>query len=140
LDQVCDQIIYLCPKIQTASRDLSNGEQFEMESLEVFEGLSQWEAFKKQRISNKNIGIVSDRTAVKEKKQKLSFNEQKELGQIQKMIEEKERSLALITNQMQLPEMVKNPMELKRVGEQVNELQREIEKLFERWSELDQRQ
>lgn len=110
--------------------------------MEVFEGLAQWEAFKKQRTTARNVDRVpsDERTPVKEKKQKLSFNEQKELAQIQKIIEEKELNVTQLTLQMQLPEVVKNPLELKKIGQQVGQLQQEIERLFERWSDLDQRQ
>ena len=80
------------------------------------------------------------RSPKKKKVVKLSFKEQKELGEIPNTIEELEKEQAELHSAMASPEFFKQPAAvISESSSRVEAIQKELENLLTRWEELDAR-
>lgn len=73
------------------------------------------------------------------KKKKLSFNEQKELDNMENTILEKEALLAELTNLSTSKEVIKNPTRLQEVTTQLSTCAAEVDRLYARWAQLTEK-
>jgi ATP-binding cassette subfamily F protein uup len=68
---------------------------------------------------------------------RLTYNEQREWGQIETRIEAAEARAAELEQRMQSPEMIADHKELHEHSLQLEAVHSEVAKLYERWAELD---
>ena len=103
-----------------------------------FAGLAQWERW---HATQKKPAVFSAKTtqtkAVAAKKRKLSFNEQRELDSMESDICKAEELLARLGSESVLPENTCNAALLAELTEQMAAAQAEVERLYRRWSELE---
>jgi ATP-binding cassette subfamily F protein uup len=126
MDEVCNQILAVPEMISFADID-------------------QWERWfiKERKTSSKGgaIPLASSEPlpVVKgsQPKKKLSYKEQIEFDKMEGTIFEKEEKLAALEKISQSDQVLSNSVELMKISEQMGTLQREIEHLYSRWSELE---
>ena len=70
------------------------------------------------------------------KKKKLGFNEQRELDLMEPTIHKLEADLMKLTTESGSPEYITNAKKLAEIGAKMSEIQKEIDRLYARWSEL----
>ena len=110
--------------------------------LITFASYLQWETwYNEQRApSKKKINSqIQNSQPEKTVKRKLSFKEQNELNTMEARIHTAEKQLQDLTEQMTLPENMQNTKKLAALTQSMSELQKIIEELYERWSELESR-
>lgn len=71
------------------------------------------------------------------KKIKLSYMDQREYDQIEETIQEAEVLVEELQQQMESPEVVSNPVAAAQCWEELEEAQKEVERLYTRWDELE---
>lgn len=111
----------------------------------MFSDLDQWERwFKAERTKAvagaKAAAATSSPTKSSEAapaKKKLSYKEKLEFEKMESVIAAKEEQLQSLEAKSQDPAVVASPLELKKVMSEYANLQAEIEKLYERWAELE---
>ena len=75
-----------------------------------------------------------------ERPKKLSYNEKQEWGELPGQIEVLEHELHMLQTRLADPAFFqKNADEIRKVGQRAKEIPAEIDRLFERWGELDER-
>lgn len=106
-----------------------------------FSGLSQWENWRKEKQqTQKQLAQAKPVEKVQEqptKKRKLSYNESRELSQMEDNIHKAESALKLLEEQSQLPENLSNSSKLTEIYAGIHQKQAEVEKLYARWAELE---
>lgn len=113
--------------------------------LESFANLSQWEDWQRQKLRNQKSTEPSrptpapahSQTLPPVKKKKLGFKEQRELDSMEANIHKAEAELAQATAASLLPENISNPTRLVELTKQMDSLQKEIDRLYLRWEELE---
>ncbi len=125
---------------QVANRILAFGDHGR---LEFFADLSQWEDWYAEKTraarrptkseSRATGGPSSERPT---KKNKLSFNEQRELDSMESNIQAAESQLDKLTKESALPENLTNAGALAKLSKQMAETQARIDFLYQRWAEL----
>ncbi len=109
----------------------------------AFHGLAQWEAWQKEQVASKNNKKSKASTpnlvtkSPSETSKRLSFNEQRELDQMEATLSEKEQILKNLEAELLKPEVSQNPKLLTETSRLLAESQSEIESLYARWSELE---
>ena len=114
-------------------------------------GYSDWEArggslagaqagaSEKTTKPRKNISAAKEKPA-KAKKPKLSYNDQRELGNLPGRIEKLEKQLAQLEQQMSEPGFFQSDHEqVQRVSNELAKVQGQLEVAFNRWDELETR-
>lgn len=72
------------------------------------------------------------------KKNKLSFNEQRELAELPAKVEKLEAEVLAVEQQMAQPEFYQQPQaDIQKVSHQLEQLKQLLEHAYERWQELD---
>jgi ATP-binding cassette subfamily F protein uup len=122
LENVCDQILAFPEML-------------------MFSDLQQWEKWFKTKLkvsppahSNPLASIKADSGSVKKK---LSYKEKLEFEKMESVIAASEAELHTLQAKSDDPATVASPLELKKVMTSMAELQHKIEKLYERWAELE---
>ena len=117
--------------------------------LEWFADYAQWESAQERAVESETAaneeGTVSAAvdqeagTATIRKPKKLSYREQKEWGTIEETILKAEEQVAACQAAIQDPAVVSNAAELQARSEALVEAQAEVERLYARWAELDEK-
>lgn len=115
--------------------------------LMLFEGFAQWEAWhatlqgssKGKPNPGKESDSVAKKTKTKKPDLKLGFKEQRELDGMEKEIQSAEKRLEELIEQSALPANQSNSTALMELSEKMAETQSQIEKLYKRWAELEER-
>ncbi len=68
---------------------------------------------------------------------RLSYLDQREYDQIEEIIAAEDERVEQLQKQMELPEIVSNPDELARCWRELEAAQAEVERLYDRWDELE---
>lgn len=129
LDQVATKILAFSPTADDGK-------------LTFFSNLSQWQEWHQEEITqdkksstSKNTVSETPETAPKKKK-KLSFKEQEELSSMESRIQAAEKKLAELNEELSLPANAAKASKLAELTKEMNDVQKTIEKLYERWAEL----
>jgi ABC transport system ATP-binding/permease protein len=115
--------------------------------IEKFSGLSQWEAWhegQEELVRNAEANAKKASEAPKtaspaasaKKAAKLGFKEQRELDGMEETIQKAEAKLAELTEQSNSPAIVSNATKLLEITQEMGKAQKEVERLYARWSEL----
>ena len=113
--------------------------------LEWFADYAQWETAQERAAESEtaaNEESTPDEaagTATVRKPKKLSYREQKEWGTIEDSILKAEEQVAACQAAMQDPAVVSNAAELQARSEALVAAQAEVERLYARWAELDEK-
>jgi ABC transport system ATP-binding/permease protein len=105
-----------------------------------FANLSQWEEWhvQAQKVSSKEkkeaVRVIETPS---NKKKKLSFKDQRELDSMETNIHTLEKKLAVLTSQSTHPDHASDSVQLAKIFQEIADTQAEIERLFQRWSELE---
>jgi ATP-binding cassette subfamily F protein uup len=105
----------------------------------------QWLAdLKKNAKGDKNLNSqVAEKKSAPKKKQskvgKLSYLDQREYEQMEEKIMEAEEAKELLQALMDDPETAKNPQKLESTWTQFEEIKQQVEQLYERWDELEEK-
>jgi ATP-binding cassette subfamily F protein uup len=126
MDEVCNQILAVPEMVSFADID-------------------QWEKwFVQERKKGNKTGVIplasTDSAPVaktEQPKKKLSYKEQIEFDKMEGTIFEKEEKLAALEKISHTDQVLSNSVELMKISEQMGTLQKEIEHLYSRWSELE---
>jgi ATP-binding cassette subfamily F protein uup len=70
---------------------------------------------------------------------RLSYLDQREYDQIEEIIAAEDNRLKQLQKKMELPEIVSNPEELAQCWQEVEAAQVEVERLYNRWDELEEK-
>ena len=117
--------------------------------LEWFADYAQWESAQERAAESETGGnddatapAATDQgagTATIRKPKKLSYREQKEWGTIEETILKAEEQVATCQAALQDPAVVSNAAELQARSDALVEAQAEVERLYARWAELDEK-
>ncbi len=90
--------------------------------------------------SKKKIDAQVEKAPVQKKSSgRLSYMDQREYDQIEEAIATEESRVELLQDRMALPEIVSNPDELAECWQELQEAQTEVERLYDRWDELEEK-
>ncbi|MBF0352993.1 MAG: ABC-F family ATP-binding cassette domain-containing protein [SAR324 cluster bacterium] len=118
IDRLSDQLLYLD----------GNGH------AEYFADYDQWlQSWNRQQSLQKNAG----KDPQKKQTKKLTFEEQKELGRIDKKIEKAEEAVAVLQQKMHESEITSNVQKLSELYAQLQEAEDKVAQLYQRWEELE---
>ncbi|MCF8056320.1 MAG: ABC-F family ATP-binding cassette domain-containing protein [Desulfocapsa sp.] len=127
LDSVCDQVIGF---------DGHGGVAF-------YADYRQWlDALKRQQQAEERVGERTADSPAKKKQQKagkLSYMDQREYEQIEGKIMEMEAEQERLQTLMDSPETTADPQHLASVWADLQQAKGEVEKLYERWNELEEK-
>jgi ATP-binding cassette subfamily F protein uup len=108
-----------------------------------FANLAQWETWHDQQEELAKEKEKKDRADAKRssdktnKKARLGFKEQRELDGMESLIAEQEAKLAALESESQKPELSSHASRLQEITMEMSALQKKIEGLYARWSELE---
>jgi ATP-binding cassette subfamily F protein uup len=109
--------------------------------VEYFADLSQWEqAVAAKRSAAKPAtpaNAVPKAAAPADSKKKLSYNEAREWEQIETRIHTAEARLEAGKKQLEMPDIVSDPVRLTEAAGEIEKAQAEVDRLYERWAELE---
>jgi radical SAM superfamily enzyme YgiQ (UPF0313 family) len=109
----------------------------------VYADYSQWEEDYKEQLNNstknKNNKESKKDTSTNKTNKKLGYLEQRELSTIESKIEKAESILLELQNKTTEESIVSNPTELAKICEELIKQQTVIDKLYERWHELEEK-
>ena len=110
----------------------------------TFSDMDQWETWfkaeqKRELQAQKQAANALTSQGQKSEKKKLSYKEQLEFEKMESTISEKETELGELEGHSQKPEIASNSVELLKASEKMASLQSEIERLYARWAELEQK-
>ena len=114
----------------------------EEKQLLSFSDLFQWEAWhkdqsKEEKKNEKNLEKKRKENSHRPlKKKKLSYKEERELKSIEPDIQAAEKKLEKLSFESVSPENVTNSIRLAELTEEMAQVQKEIDRLYHRWSEL----
>ena len=130
MDQVAKEIIYFHKN--------SDGNN----TLERFAGYLQWEEWfeeQKDLENQKKVEAKEEAKAASGKPKKLSFKEKFELENMESTILGLEDRLAAAQTESTLPHIVSDAGKVQELYTEIAKLQAEIERLYARWAELEQK-
>ena len=110
--------------------------------IQKFADYLQWEAWQTEQTSRDQANALAAKNSeanLKEKSKKLSFKEKFELENMESKILELEQSLAKMESDAQSPEIVANASKVQDLFEKIHSTQKQIEALYSRWAELENR-
>jgi ATP-binding cassette subfamily F protein uup len=108
--------------------------------VEFFAELAQWEqanAFKKAPAAKQAVKEAAPAVSAKKK---LSWKEAREWEQMEEVVMRAEDVLHSKREQLELPEVVSDPARLTTAVREMDEAQAEVDRLYARWAELEQKQ
>ena len=128
LDRVCDRILGFGGR---------NG-------VTYYADYEQWlndlpEPVKSEESRKKNNSKPEKAATQKSSKGRLSYMDQREYDQIEEIISAEENKVELLQKKMELPEIVTNPDELTQCWQDLEAAQLEVERLYSRWDELEEK-
>lgn len=104
---------------------------------------TQWEDLQKQSLEiEKKVMPVQEAKpqAQPVKASKLSYNEKRELESIEQKIEKAEEEVAFLQGKVEDPNLASMASELQLICNQLQEAQQTLEKMYQRWQELENKQ
>lgn len=103
--------------------------------------IHQWLQNRQIKMSEKFAVKIEKNGTAKPKQQlkKLTYKDQYELDHIEERIQETEKKLEDIQIKSQDPKIVSQPQELKAIYEELTKTQTEVETLYSRWQELEEK-
>jgi ATP-binding cassette subfamily F protein uup len=114
--------------------------------IEEFMGVGQWESWQKERArrarSAPPAAAPATTASIKieaPKKAKLSYKEQRELDMMESAIETLDKKLQQLTTESSQPGVASNAGKLSKITLEMSETQREIDRLYARWEELEKK-
>lgn len=125
LDRLSDKLLYLDGHGKT----------------EFFADYHQWQQFvlAAAKPAIKAVESVIAKPAKVSKEKALSYEEQKELGRIPDKIHKAEADVERLQTQLEKPEIYSDAKKLNDVCEQIKLAKEKVEKLYQRWEELDEK-
>jgi len=108
----------------------------------LFADLAQWEDWLDARERGRSASAPQPqpaRAAPAAQRKKLSYIEQREYDQIEQRIAEAEAQLAAAQAALQAPETVSDPAKLAACWEAVRAAQEQVDRLYARWAELEEK-
>jgi ATP-binding cassette subfamily F protein uup len=113
----------------------------------TFAEIDQWEKWFKEELKKKgstastqNLSGPSEvKSSMPTKKMKLSYKEQREYDGLEANIAEKEARLVEVEQLSERPEILSNSVELLKISQEMAALHADIETLYTRWAELEQK-
>ena len=127
MDEVCERIIAI-PELITFS-DIDQWEKWFRASLQAARPGSKPVASTKKPEGKQEGGA----------RKKLTYKDQLEFDRMEAVILEQETLLAEATKASERPEIAGNPVELVKVTGRMAEIQSEIDRLYARWAELEEK-
>ena len=114
------------------------------DGVSYYADYEQWLQDLPQAVKPEGNKKQSDAQAAKNPAQKkspgrLSYMDQREYDQIEEAITNEESRVELLQDRMTLPEIVSNPDELTECWQELQEAQAEVERLYNRWDELEEK-
>jgi ATP-binding cassette subfamily F protein uup len=108
----------------------------------LFADLHQWEEWMEQRQRERKPkpAAAPRQPSPAPQKKRLSYLEQREYEQMEERIAEAEARLAQAHQDLQAPETVSDPRRLEAAWEAVRQAQAEVDRLYARWAELEDKQ
>lgn len=107
---------------------------------QIFADYTQWEeALKNKEASIKKVVVTKDKPPVVETKKRLSLMEKKELTNLPAKIESVEKQLSTLHEQLEEKDIIQNQEKARPLYEKIGTLQKELDQLFLRWEELEDR-
>ena len=110
----------------------------------AFEGLGQWETWHNEQEAQAKIDAKKSKSGgggaaaeAAKKQRKLSFNEQREFDGLEAKIHEAEELLARLTTESQESKNATNAVRQRELAKGMEDAQKEIDRLYARWTELD---
>ena len=105
----------------------------------LFADYRQWEDCQNDMIKANPEKVSAKKNApqTETKLKKMSFNEKRELDQLEGKITEIEKSIKELEQKTLTPEMANQPAALQKVCEEMDEKHKALESLFNRWHELE---
>ncbi|MBF0449431.1 MAG: ABC-F family ATP-binding cassette domain-containing protein [Candidatus Magnetomorum sp.] len=119
LDRLSHQLLYLDGKGGT----------------EYFSDYHQWEQFYESQ--KPDAPQKSKPEAEKKTVAQLGYEEQKELNRIERKIEKAEKQVAFFQDQLNNPELISHYERLTEMYENVQNAQKKVDELYQRWEELE---
>ncbi len=108
--------------------------------IEPMVGMEQWEEWnvdqERLRDKFKDGPKVAATTDAPEKKKKLTYNDQRDLDNMEANIQKAEALLEKLTTESQDSKVVSNPKKMQELSEQMAKAQTEVDRLYKRWEEL----
>ncbi len=110
-----------------------------------FHGVGQWESWQKTRASSKKTPATelaispTAKTPETPKKKKLSYLEQREFDQMEEKIGSLEKKLQELSDQSQSSAVGSDPVRLGQITAEMAQVQSEVDRLYERWAELEEK-
>jgi ATP-binding cassette subfamily F protein uup len=125
LDQVCDELYYFSPSGK----------------LEKFSDLFQWQTWiQTQKVNKGSKNKAESATATtKAAPKKLSFKEQHELDHMEANIHAAELLLTNLQSELGSPAIQSQYTKIQAIGVQIDEQQKKIASLYERWQKLSEK-
>jgi len=129
LDRVCDRILGFGGK-----NGVTYYADYEQWLSDLPEAAKAEEGRKK---NNEKSAKVDKNPSPKSMKGRLSYMDQREYDQIEEIILTEEERVEELQKKMELPEIVSNPEELNLCWQSLEAAQAEVERLYKRWDELE---
>ncbi len=108
-----------------------------------FADIDQWEKWYKEELKKKDKSSGSSMNTptgkARPQKKKLSYKEQLEYDKMESTLFEKEAKLGVLEQRSTQSEVLTNSVELTKITGEMGVLQSEIETLYSRWAELEQK-
>jgi ATP-binding cassette subfamily F protein uup len=136
LDQVATKILAFEPESQTGKL-LPFADLFQWESWHVERAAETVAKQKAQERQQLQIPAAAGASSEPKKKKKLSFKDQRELDSMEANIHAAEELLARLTAESALPENATNSIKLTELSQKMSAAHAEIDRLYQRWSELE---
>lgn len=114
----------------------------EQKNITKFADYNQWLDWyqeKKSSVLSTKVEAKKENTLTTKNKKKLSFNELNEYKNIQSFIAQAESSMKEKQSELLRPEISTNFSKLNELTSEISRLEKEIEKLYTRWEELENR-
>jgi ATP-binding cassette subfamily F protein uup len=125
LDRVCDRLLGF------------DGQGEVSYYAEYSQWIADMSAKAKVAVSVPASGKQKIETPAPKKKVKLSYMDQREYDQIEETIQEAELMVEELQQRMELPEVASNPVAAAQCWEELEGAQKEVERLYTRWDELE---
>lgn len=122
MDEVCDQILVF-----------TEGST----ELITFSSFLQWQDWKIAKESETQEAIKKEKAAKNNKSNKLTYKEQREFDSLESVILQKENDLKSLQEQIQHSENATDAKKLAELSAQISSTEKEIESMYQRWTELE---
>jgi len=115
---------------------------------ERFADYSQWDAWQRQQLDSakpastttSRTGLAAEAVSPASLKKKLSFKEVREFATIEERIAQAEEQLRAKQTALEDPQVMADRIRLQDALAEMQEAQKDVDQLYERWAELEQKQ